>query len=83
MAAVQKTLDSILEESEHGSSTKRSNIESSDSCDEDSETVSELTDENEDDFDSDCSEVSVEPLNTEEILYQFEHSFLISGLRVE
>ena len=69
LAAVQKTLDSILEESEHGSSTKRSNIESSDSCDEDSETVSELTDE--DDFDSDCSEVSVEPLNTEEILYQF------------
>ena len=50
LAAVQKTLDSILEESEHGSSTKRSNIESSDSCDEDSETVSELTDENEDDF---------------------------------
>ena len=69
LAAVQKTLDSILEESEHGSSTKRSNIESSDSCDEDSETVSELTDE--DDFDSDCSEVSEEQLNTEEILYQF------------
>ena len=77
LAAVQKTLDSILEESEHDSSTKRSTIESdSNREDEPEDTESEFSsDDNHDidddeEFDSDCSEVSVEQLNTEEVLYQ-------------
>ena len=78
LAAVQKTLDSILEESEHDSSTKRSTIESdSNREDEPEDTESEFSsDDNDEDidddeeFDSDCSEVSVEQLNTEEVLYQ-------------
>ena len=73
LAAVQKTLDSILEESEHDSSTKRSTIESDSNNSDQEETESEMTsDENEEeDFDSDCSEMSVEQLDTEAILCQF------------
>ena len=74
LAAVQKTLDSILEESEHDSSTKRSTIESDSNNSDQEETESEITsDENEEeeDFDSDCSEMSVEQLDTEAILCQF------------
>ena len=64
-------MDSIFEESEHDSSTKRSTNES-DSCHDSESESSEFTEENEEeDFDSDCSEVSVEQLDTEEILYQF------------
>merc|ERR1711976_436898 len=52
LAAVQKTLDSILEESEHDSSTKRSTIESdSNREDEPEDTESEFSsDDNHDDI---------------------------------
>ena len=83
LAAVQKTLDSILEESEHDSSTKRSTIESENECsdyseaeeDSKSEYESELEEsEGDENFDSEEEIVSdlEELLDSEEILRTFQ-----------
>ena len=68
LASVQKTLDSILEESEHDSSTNRKSSVSSLSSSFDEEEKDEIQEqkqeqdesEDEEDFDSDCSVVSAE-----------------------
>lgn len=73
LATLQKTLDSILEESEHDSSThKKSSISSLESSLECTENESEP--ESEEDFDSDCSIVSeqVSFEDTEAVLARFE-----------
>ena len=85
LASYQKNLDSILEESENGSSTRKtssiSTIGSLGSCElvsssDDSDLeVDDEDNENDDDFDSDCSIVSEElseEINVDSILKQFE-----------
>ena len=87
LASYQKNLDSILEESENGSSTRKTSsistigslgscelVSSSDDSDEGDEDDDEEN-ENDDDFDSDCSIVSEEmseEINVDSILKQFQ-----------
>ena len=87
LATLQKTLDSILEESENGSSTRKTSSVSTlasftedfeDSSEDEEDDEEEENDTNDDDFDSDCSIMSNEEIGEEQeaesIMNQIERS---------